>query len=570
MRWKHVPAHALALKLKGKTGVEEACDKGLQCLWRREVPTFRWLSVHFYLTALFIIVASLAFATPIALQSFENSASDTWTYTASPASFVPYFWGRTNQAQGGANAQDGSWYWASWLMENNEASLTFSNVAITPGTQHSISFYYYSKNLNPATDQLRICLEYDDGIAWNNWLPLLWDTQDWSLFSINIPPSAATVRVKILTQYSNADMDKYVHWDNFSIKAQEAEYTPPVPPVVFNTSVVQRSDGSKLVDIYYDLLVTNSNNCEIGLTLSENGGNTFNIIPSPANLSGDIGENIAPGFGKHIVWDAGAESRDFDGDQFMACFTAEDGQFPMPENFVFVEGGTFHNGSSNITISSFYIDKYELTNSEWNAVMGSGGGDDYPKNYVSWFNAIEYCNRRSMQEGLTPCYSYSSFGSNPDDWPSGWNTSYDNHTNVSCNWTANGYRLPTEMEWQFAARGGNQTHNYTYSGSNTIGEVAWYSGNSGGTSHTVGTKTANELGIYDMSGNVWEWCWDIYGSYPSGSQTDPHGATSGSYRVRRGGYFSDNANYCTVSYRYYNLATFSNVSIGFRICRVSP
>ncbi len=175
-----------------------------------------------------------------------------------------------------------------------------------------------------------------------------------------------------------------------------------------------------------------------------------------------------------------------------------------------------------------------------------------------------------MQEGLTPCYSYINFGTNPANWPSGWNTNDNNHTNVNCNWTANGYRLPTEAEWEFAARGGNQTHNYSYSGSNEINAVAWYSSNSGSTTHTVGTKTANELGLYDMSGNVWELNWDIYGNYPSGSQTNPHGAPSGSYRVLRGGSWLYSAGYCTVTYRGNVDATYSNSVIGFRLCRVSP
>ncbi|MFA5671832.1 MAG: formylglycine-generating enzyme family protein [Synergistaceae bacterium] len=256
---------------------------------------------------------------------------------------------------------------------------------------------------------------------------------------------------------------------------------------------------------------------------------------------------------------------------------ANDGSSPpMPENFVLVEGGTFNNGTSDVTVSSFYIDKYELTQAGYQAVMGSnpasgyGVGDTYPVYYVSWFNAIEYCNRRSMQEGLTPCYSYSSYGTNPDDWPAGWNSSNGNHTNVSCNWTANGYRLPTEMEWMFAARGGNQTHNYTYSGSNTIGDVAWYSSNSGNTTHTVGTKAANEQGIFDMSGNVWEWNWDIYGSYPSGSQNNPTGASGGSNRVLRGGGWGNIAGGCTVSLRNSNDATYGYYSIGFRCVRVSP
>ena len=504
--------------------------------------------VRTYLLLLLVLACLPLFAQTLALQSFENSASDTWSYSSTPSSFVPYFWGRTNQPQGGATAQSGTWYWASWLMDPNPASVSFNNVAITPGTQHSISFYYYSKNLNPATDQLQVCLEYDNGTQWNNWIPLLLSTQAWSLFSFNIPQTASTVRVKILTQYTNPNQDKYAHWDKFSIKAEEAEFTAPV---VFNTSIQQRTDGSKIVDFYYDLFDANGDNSEIGLKLSEDGGTTFNIIPTPALLSGDIGQNINPGFGKHIVWDAGAENRDYDANLFMARFTAEYGQWPIPENFVFVQGGT----AAGITVSSFYIDKYELTNAEWNAVMSSGGGDSYPHANVSWFGAIEYCNRRSMQEGLPACYSYLNYGTNPDNWPAGWNTAYQNHVNVNCDWSAIGYRLPSEAEWEYAARGGLNTHNYTYSGSNDLNQVGWYSGNSGSSAHPVGQLVANELGTFDMSGNLWEWCWDVY---------------SGSLRVRRGGGWDSHASYCTVSFRYDHYATYSDFKLGFRLVRVSP
>lgn len=245
------------------------------------------------------------------------------------------------------------------------------------------------------------------------------------------------------------------------------------------------------------------------------------------------------------------------------------------KGFVFVQGGSFNNGTSDVTVSSLYMDKYELTQASYRAVMGTNpsqfsGNPNRPVEQVSWFNAIKYCNRRSMQEGLTPCYSYSTYGTDPATWPAGWNTSNANNTNVSCNWTANGYRLPTEMEWQFAAKGGNQTHDYTYSGSNDINAVAWYISNSSSTTHTVGTKTANELGIFDMSGNVWEWVWDIHGDYPSGAQTDPHGAASGSYRVIRGGCWGDDAPDCPVSYRLINNATHGYNFIGFRLVRVSP
>jgi len=174
-----------------------------------------------------------------------------------------------------------------------------------------------------------------------------------------------------------------------------------------------------------------------------------------------------------------------------------------------------------VTVSSFYMGKYEVTQKEYQEVMGANPsnfkGDNLPVEMVSWYDAVEYCNKRSQKEGLTPAYTI-------------------NGSNVTWNKSANGYRLPTEAEWEYAARGGNGTPgNYTYSGGNTVGDVAWYEDNSGNSTHAVGTKKPNGLGLYDMTGNVWEWCWDWYGAYSGTAQTDPVGAVSGTYRVLRGG-----------------------------------
>ena len=336
-------------------------------------------------------------------------------------------------------------------------------------------------------------------------------------------------------------------------------------PVVTIVGVQQRDDGSYMVDISYNL--SDADLMLVSIAASNDGSLSWDYEIN--SVTGDIGYNIASGTGKQITWDFAADHPDVFEIPTMVKITANDLYDTL------VGGGTFNNGTSDVTVSSFYLGKYEVTQSEYEAVMGNNPSTftdvtNGPVEKVSWFDAIEYCNRRSMDEGLTSCYSYSSYGTYPDDWPVGWNSNYFNAANVSCSWTADGYRLPTEAEWHFAARGGNDTQNYAYSGSNTIGDVAWYISNSVKT-HTVGTKASNELGTYDMSGNVREWVWDRWAaSYLGGAQTNPHGPESGDYRVGRGGSWCNSADNCTVSSRFYSGATYSNYYIGFRLCRISP
>jgi len=256
---------------------------------------------------------------------------------------------------------------------------------------------------------------------------------------------------------------------------------------------------------------------------------------------------------------------------------------PNAADFALVEGGTFNNGVSDVTISTFYMSNHEVTQGEYQAVTGEnpsahpnnwGIGANFPVWYVSWVNAIAYCNSRSLQEGLTPCYGLSDYGTNPANWPAGWNCDATRvRYQFTCDWTADGYRLPTEMEWQFAARGGNLSHDYTFSGSNNIDQVGWYWGNWGyvfTAPHTVNGLEPNELGIYDMSGNLYEWVWDIPGAYPAYPQTDPHGPTQDfmDQRCYRGGAWSSqypNPS-CYVSNRNWLPAHDSDIMIGFRVC----
>jgi len=347
-------------------------------------------------------------------------------------------------------------------------------------------------------------------------------------------------------------------------------------PVVSNVSALQRTDGSKIIDIYYDLYDAENSPCTITLGISANGGTDFDLVPHSAFLTGDVGLFISPGTARHIIWNSGLDTIPLDGNYVYRVFADDRSDPPIPENFVQVEGGSFNNGVSEVTLSGFFIDKYETTQAEYLAVMGVNpsffaNNPNRPVERVSWYKAIEYCNRRSIQEGLLTCYSYGSSGTNPDNWPTGWNLDGADHRNVQCNWAANGYRLPTEMEWMFAAKGGNSSQSFSYSGSNSVDEVARYQANSGNRTWDVGGLASNELETFDMSGNVWEWVWDIYeDSYPAGPQTNPSGASDGSLRVWRGGSWLHGANFCAVDMRNANSPHSSYNTIGFRVLRAMP
>ena len=250
----------------------------------------------------------------------------------------------------------------------------------------------------------------------------------------------------------------------------------------------------------------------------------------------------------------------------------------IDDSFVLVEGGIFGMGSNsgyssekpvhNVTLSSYYVAKTEVTQAQWTAVMGNNPsnfkGDNHPVECVSWYDAIVFCNKLSRMDSKTPVYSVDG-KTNPDTW--GYTPCQGDSIsgNITMNIKANGYRLPTEAEWEFAAWGGKKRKGYKYSGSDNLGSVAWYYDNSGSQTHDVATKAPNELGLYDISGNVWEWCWDWYGLYNSTAQINPVGASSGYYRVLRGGSWFNDSDGCRVACRSILIPWGKSYYVGFRL-----
>ncbi len=251
------------------------------------------------------------------------------------------------------------------------------------------------------------------------------------------------------------------------------------------------------------------------------------------------------------------------------------------EGGVFEMGDHFNEGDSNelpvhtVALSSFYISMTEVTRNQWKRYMSPcsdyyGDIGNHPVYIISWYSAVKYCNLRSLAEGYVPCYSING-STIPDDWgdvPHEQNTSWDA---VICDWNVNGYRLPTEAEWEYGARGGvNNTDNYKYSGSDNVDEVAWINIDS---PQIVATKSPNQLGIYDMTGNVWEWCWDWYDAdYYStcndlGTVNDPLGNINGYSRVFRGGYFEMSDSNQRVAKRGAYFPDYSHLPYGFRVVR---
>lgn len=319
--------------------------------------------------------------------------------------------------------------------------------------------------------------------------------------------------------------------------------------LVFSQSIqnvtFRQTDDDKIV-ITYDILGGEGQTFEVTLLVSPDGGQNYTIVPR--TLSGDVGEKVSGGRGKMIIWDVLSDIRRLEGQTYVFKVQAKtkSGATIAGIEMVFIPGGTFQMGDTfgdgfsdekpvhTVTVSDFYLGKYEVTQKQWMEIMGSNPsyfkGDNRPVETVSWNNVQEFIRRLNARSG-------------------------------------GNYRLPTEAEWEYAARGGNKSKGYKYSGSNEVGAVAWYDGNSGSQTHPAGTKLPNELGLYDMSGNVWEWCQDWYGGYPYGSQINPKGPSSGQYRVLRGGSWFNDGRDVRASNRDRSGPEVRSLSDGFRLAR---
>ena len=310
-------------------------------------------------------------------------------------------------------------------------------------------------------------------------------------------------------------------------------------------SNVTAEQVGKTIHVSYDL----DKAADITLFLSTDGGSTYMQL---YRVRGDVGKDVPAGR-KTIVWDVLAERESLKSDDVVfkvraqgqdnLTFTVGGVTFKM----IYVKGGTFTMGctseqgddcdsdekpSHSVTLSDYWIGETEVTQALWQAVMGSNPsyfkGDNRPVESVSWNDCQMFIQKLNQLTGRT-------------------------------------FSLPTEAQWEYAARGGNKKSGYKYAGGNNVDEEAWYDGNSGSSTHPVKGKKPNVLGLYDMSGNVWEWCSDWYGSYSSGAQINPQGPSSGSDRVLRGGSWDRSARYCRVSYRLRSNPDYRSDDFGFRL-----
>jgi formylglycine-generating enzyme len=364
-------------------------------------------------------------------------------------------------------------------------------------------------------------------------------------------------------------------------------------PAVSNLSASQRA-GTRLVDISYDLAAPGMTAVPMRLEVSSDGGTSWTV---PVNtVSGDIGTSVTPGTGKTMVWNAGADWPNGYSTQMRFRVTADDG-------FAFIPAGSFTMGRTSgdtdtnappvaVIVSGFYVQKTETTKAQWDETrtwgalngytdltVGAGKAPSHPiVGGITWWDTVKWCNARSEQEGLSPCYLAGGL------------VMRSGTVTPTCDWNANGYRLPTEAEWEKAARGGITGKRFSWGGDTISHDNANYAANSalwaydssgyavntrhplyatGLLPHTspVASFSPNGYGLFDMTGNVEEWCWDWYGLNYYTNAVDPRGPTTGTNRVMRGGAWDFPANLARSSHRTTNPPATASSGAGFRPAR---
>ncbi len=317
----------------------------------------------------------------------------------------------------------------------------------------------------------------------------------------------------------------------------------------FSVSVINVTSKQigQTIEIWYDITGSNEEDrFNIALFCSIDGGKTYS--PALIHVEGDVGYNLEGGFGKKIIWNVLDEMNHLIAKEVVFKVRVD----YLPEearNLIFIKGGEFMMGRSNgsndeipvheVILEDYYIGKYEVTVKEYKKFCDESDylmpdknlewGDNHPITFIDWFDANAYCQWLSNKTGKK-------------------------------------FRLPTEAEWEFAARGGINSNNYFYAGSDNINDVGWYKTNSEGVTHSkVGNLSPNELNINDMSGNVWEWCYDWYSEkyYEQSPSNNPKGPRIGTLKTGRGGSWHDPA--VPVTYRFYMSSTAGSNFMGFRV-----